>query len=227
MPGAISLVSPSQNLYAVRAHGPLPVGRVQPDGCIERRGKLDHRGVIVRVGDRNSGQAAECAHDLDRRVVDEADAVPQDISLRRAHQQRALGDGEGGEGANSEQSRFELRERVVVGPAHLLERGPGLAERVHVLPLLLADGATFRRFVTRRVLRAAGGADEGGHQCSFTAGAVRRDRPRESMPRTVRHQPCSACSCIVCNDLYMTRANTPSMKMARPSRKPMRLPTVL
>ena len=54
-------------------------------------------------------------------------------------QQRALGDGEGGRGADADQAGLVLAERVEMRAAQRRQRGPALAEQVHVLPLFLAD----------------------------------------------------------------------------------------
>src|SRR5262249_29656315 len=64
-------------------------------------------------------------------------------------------------------------------------------------------------------------------QCSFTGGPVRCARARARTPSMARTVPLSARSCIMRSDWYMIRANRPSTKMLRPSRKPIRLPTVL
>jgi hypothetical protein len=112
---------------------------------------------------RDPGDPAHGAHDLDRCVVDEADAVPQDVAVRRADQQGALGNGEGRHGADADQGRLLLAEGGEVGALHCAQRGPGLAEHVHVLALVLADRAAGRWCVARGVLRAAGGADERWH----------------------------------------------------------------
>jgi len=79
----------------------------------ERVAPLDHRGIVVRVRDRDAGDAAKGAHDLDGGVVDEADAVPQDVAVRRADQQGALGDRERRRGADADQDRIMLRPHEV------------------------------------------------------------------------------------------------------------------
>jgi hypothetical protein len=52
---------------------------------------------------------------------------------------------------------------VAMADAERLERRPGLPAFRHVLPLFLADDALRGRVRAFRILRAAGGADEMGH----------------------------------------------------------------
>ena len=52
-------------------------------------------------------------------------------------------------------------------------------------------------------------------------------RARAMSPSRARRVPPSACSCIRRSERYMIPANIPSMKMLRPDRNPIRLPTVL
>src|SRR5260370_41219435 len=66
----------------------------------------------------------------------------------------------------------------------------------------------------------------GAAQCSFTGGPVRGDRPRASKPSTARRVPCSARSCSMRSERYITPATRPSMKKPRPKRRPIRFPTV-
>ena len=51
----------------------------------------------------DSGKATECLDDRDRRVIQEADAVPKHIPGRRTQHQRPLSDGEGGKRADAHQ----------------------------------------------------------------------------------------------------------------------------
>src|SRR4029078_10224266 len=71
----------------IRPHDPLPVGGVQVNGsAAEGMAPLHHRGIVVRMGDGDGGNAAETLHDLDRGGIDERDAVPQEVAAPRAQQ---------------------------------------------------------------------------------------------------------------------------------------------
>src|SRR5205807_193930 len=70
------LATPKDHRGIVMLH-PFPVSFVQVDRdaakCVA---PLDHAGVVMRVGNRNGGQAAECLHKLNRVGVNQAEAVP-------------------------------------------------------------------------------------------------------------------------------------------------------
>src|SRR5215469_18477014 len=100
---------------------------------------LYHAGVIVWVRDGDSRDPAQRAHGVDGGAVEEADAVPQDVSTGSLEEQRALTDGEARVGADPRQVGFLGHDLVVMVPAHLLERGPALAVPAHVLALIAAD----------------------------------------------------------------------------------------
>src|SRR5690606_4461429 len=103
------------------------------------------------------------AHARHRPVVDQGDAVPEQVAAGRTHQQRALADREARLGTDPEQA-FGLRlDAVAVRAAQRLERGPLLPAAADVLALVLADRAAVG--LARRVgeLGATGDADEAGH----------------------------------------------------------------
>jgi hypothetical protein len=119
---------------------------------------------------RNGVQSAKPVDQGDRGVIDQRDAIPQDIPLRCAKEQSALADREPGLRANSYEPRLVLADSVVVRNPEPLERCPRLALGWNILTLFLADGALNRRSVTRRILCAAGTADEcsaGGWRSAF------------------------------------------------------------
>ena len=67
----------------VGALQPWPIRFVEIDGdVVESVAPLNHRAVIVRMGDRDCGNATELADGIDGDVVEKADAVPKDISGR-------------------------------------------------------------------------------------------------------------------------------------------------
>src|SRR3977135_3372800 len=80
-----------------------------------------------------------------------------------AKEQSALADRELGLRADPDEPRLVLAESVVVRNPEPLERCPRLALGRDVLALVFADGALSRRSVTRRILCAAGTADECRH----------------------------------------------------------------
>src|SRR5690242_14112092 len=88
-------------------------------------------------------------------VVNQRNAIPQQIARGRFNQQRALADGESRRGSKASQSRLFGLTGVGVRFAQVFQRGPRLSIESHVLPFIAANGAGGRRFVTLRVLRAA------------------------------------------------------------------------
>src|SRR3977135_1862789 len=112
---------------------------------------------------RDGVQSAKPVDQGDRGVIDQRDAIPQDIPLRCAKEQSALADRELGLRADPDEPRLVLAESVVVRNPEPLERCPRLALGRNVLALVFADGALSRRSVTRRILCAAGTADECRH----------------------------------------------------------------
>src|SRR5207253_1466680 len=105
-------------------------------------------------------------------VVDVTDAIPEDVPIRRPHQQRALSDPERWRDAHPDETGLELAELdAVVHEAELFHRGPGLTPLSHVLALVLADRAVLRRRLAGRLLHRAGRADVRPH--SAAAGSVR------------------------------------------------------
>ena len=90
----------------MRAHDPGPVGLVQMDRHGEGLGPVLHRGVVVRVRERDGAQAAEPADEGFRGRVEQRDAVPEDVAARGLHDEGALVDGEGGEALQAEQARL-------------------------------------------------------------------------------------------------------------------------
>ena len=99
----------------------------------------------------------------DRGVIDQRDAIPQDIPLRCAKEQCALADRELWLRADPDEPRLVLAEPVVVRNPEPLQRCPRLPLGRDVLALVFADGALSRWSVTRRILCAAGTADECRH----------------------------------------------------------------
>src|SRR5438132_982907 len=146
---------------------------------------------------RSTSEAAKLPHRIDGRVIDDRDAVPQEVAPRRLHQQGALSDSNCRLGPDSGQAQIIVDLVLMTGP-ELFERGPSLPRPSHVLPLVLADYAVVGRFIARFVLDTAGGADVSVHHTQRTATGCRAPRPggcsRES--RRGRGPAKSACGCF-------------------------------
>ena len=117
----------------------------------ERAAPLNHRSVIVRVRDRDRLNAAQTIEQIDGGVVDQRDALPQDVARRRACQDCPLPDTEGRRGLDRHKSRCETAEFVAVGAAQLFQRGPGLARCGNELSLVGASRARIGWTIGRRV----------------------------------------------------------------------------
>ena len=143
-PSPSSSVSPSQNTIAGSGRiTHCAVGGVQVDGRVEGAAPLDHRRVVVRVGDGDRRRARRAPRPP-RRVASSSSVMQSHSTLPAGalHQQRALADGELRLGADAEQAvALVLRARGVAWRAQLLERRPALAAPADVLPLVLADRA--------------------------------------------------------------------------------------
>src|SRR5262245_31316117 len=144
------------------AHDPFLVGGVEMDLTPECVGPFVHRGVEMRVRDRNRFQAAETFEHADRRGIQRRNAVPHYVAVLSARQERALANREAG--ADADQAGVVFMETVHVALRQFAERSPGLTPWRHILPLFLADDALLGWTGTLRVLRAAGGADVKGHE---------------------------------------------------------------
>src|SRR5690606_12952531 len=97
---------------------------------------------------------------LDRGVVDEGDAVGEDVAMRRFDEVGLLADADLRLADDLGHARLDLDEPVPVVLSKLFERGPLLALRRDVLPVVGADRAGGWRILTRRVLGRARLADE-------------------------------------------------------------------
>ena len=182
-------VSPSQSLTAGsgRMIHCLSAGMQMDRHVAEGAAPFHHRGVVVRVRDRDPGEAAERLDDRDRRRVEERDAIPQHVALRGAHQQRALADPEWRDRSDPDQAGLILAVAVEMPPRERVERGPLLPGGRHELALVLADRACRRRLLGRTELGSAGFADEGGHGV-WRWRWVRRALSRIAMPGAMPKQ---------------------------------------
>ncbi len=181
------LVAFPERDHRVQPGDKLPVHRVQVDrDAVERMAPFHNGRQKVRMGAGNPCQSAKRLHDGDRGLIQEADAVPQDVASRGAQDQRPLPDREGGKGADPHQPLLQPSERVEVGLAHDRQRGPGLAGRIHVLPVILTDQAPCRSRLRVRVLAAAGGAYEGRHLVLSVAATLTREPRLSAAPHNIK-----------------------------------------
>src|SRR6201999_1044089 len=110
-------------------------GRVKMDRAIEGVRPLNHRRVKMRMRDADRLEAAEGLDRRDRRSIQERDAVPQDVAVRRAHQDRALAKGEGRLRADADDARLVFAHAVHVAACEFLKRRPALPAWRDILPL--------------------------------------------------------------------------------------------
>jgi len=100
----------------VRAHHPRAVSGVQVDRRVEDARPLDHGGVIVGVRDGDGGNPAHTADRRDRRLVEQADAIPEHVAARRPHQERPLADGKARFRPDAQQPRVLFLDHGAVTP---------------------------------------------------------------------------------------------------------------
>ena len=87
---------------------------MEMNGTIKGTCPILHPRIIMRVRDRDRAQTAQGANERDGRFIQQADTVPQDITLRRPQQQRALADAELRMGMDFEQVCLQLPPGVVL-----------------------------------------------------------------------------------------------------------------
>ena len=172
----------------VGAHHPLGVRGVQVDRAVEAMRPLDHARVVVRVRDRDRGEPA-APLDLRRgRLVEQRDAVPQQVGVAVGDEQRALADRECGIGADAGQ-RALVAELVGVAGGQLGQRRPALPGLRDVLARIEADRARRRRGLRVRVLGPAGNADEPLHGAQHYASRCPSPHASSSSPTGPRRRP--------------------------------------
>ena len=91
------------------------VGGMEVHGHVaEGAAPLHHRRVEVRMRDGDRLEAAEALDQGHGGVIQQRDAVPQDVAVRRADEQRALADGECRLRADADQARLVLAPGIEV-----------------------------------------------------------------------------------------------------------------
>ena len=106
---------------------------------IERGAPLEHRAVIMRMRNCDAAQSAEAGNQFDGRVVDQRNAIPKKIAVRRSQEQGPLPDRKFRDGADADQVRFVLAKTIAMTAAQLFQRRPFLAELRDELPGIAAD----------------------------------------------------------------------------------------
>ncbi len=133
-------------------HDPFLVVAVQEDRAIaEGLRPVGHGGVIMRMGNGDGAEPADGADDVERRLVQQGDAIPQDVAGGRVQHEGALADADLGMADNAHQPVLDQAKAVHVAARQVQHGGPGLARSLgHI-------GA-----VRGRSGRSGGGSSEGG-----------------------------------------------------------------
>jgi hypothetical protein len=100
----------------------------------------------------------------DRVVLEQRNAIPQQISCGRLHQQSALSNGEFRFRSDAEKLRRLFFDTVAMMPRQLLQRRPPLPVVANELPFVLADRTSWRRLRRLAKLRPALYADKVLHR---------------------------------------------------------------
>jgi hypothetical protein len=93
----------------------------------------------MRVRYRDRTDAAARVHFGDCSIVQQRDAIPEQISGRRLHKQRALADRKFGFGANAEKSRRFFFDTVSMIGCETFKCSPFLTAVADKLPFILAN----------------------------------------------------------------------------------------
>jgi hypothetical protein len=166
---------------AIRLPHPFGVVGVKMHRHIpERSAPINKRCVEVRMRDRDGAQSAKSVDQGDRSVVDQGDAIPEDVPFRRTQKHCALPDGEFRSRADADETWLVLAKSVVVRNPQPLQRCPRLALGRNELTLVLAHRAMGRWSFAWRILRATGRADESRHGFTPLATRTHPDQPNTS-----------------------------------------------
>src|SRR5439155_25663928 len=143
---AMRLALPEHNRRILMLH-PFAIRLVQVDrDAAECTAPLDHAGVVLRMENRNGGQAAECLHKLDGIAVNQAKAVPEKAAILRLQQECPLSDCKIRYRVNPPRFLAFIQEDVTMGSPQLVQRDPLLSVWPDVLAHILANRAVPRRF---------------------------------------------------------------------------------
>ena len=147
---------------------------MQKDLGVKALGPFDHRRVEMGMRYRDGADAAAYVYLGDCFVVQQRDAIPEQISSGRLQKQSALAYRKFRFCADAQKPRRFLFEPVMVVSHEAFERRPFLAGVTDELPFILANWTTRRRFRSLSKLRPALHADEILHRFR-TLGCYRRE----------------------------------------------------
>src|SRR4030095_10137463 len=111
---------------------------MQKDLGVKTLGPFDHRRIEMRMRNRDGADAAACVYLGDCFVVQQRDAIPEQISSGRLQKQSALAYGKFRFSADPQKLRRFLFEPVVMVSHEAFERRPFLAGVTDELPLVFA-----------------------------------------------------------------------------------------
>src|SRR5438128_3702919 len=137
---------------------------MQKDFGVETLGPFGHRRVEMRMRNGDGVDAPARVHFRDRFVVQQRNAIPEEISAGRLQEQCALTDGKFRFGADPEKLRRFVFEAVMMIYRQLFERRPLLTSVTNELPLIFADGAGGRRLFSLIKLCSTLDADDVFHR---------------------------------------------------------------
>lgn len=142
----------------------VTVRLVQIDRCVvERLTPVVHRGVEVRVRDRDGLDSSQAVDDLHRRLVDVRGEVPKDVPVLRLHEYGSLTDSEFRLRPNADDVRLMLTKYRESRVVNTRQRCPLLTTDGESLPLINTTGADLRWFDARGVLGPTRDTDECFH----------------------------------------------------------------
>ena len=118
----------------------------------------------MRMRDCDGADPAACVDLGGRVVVEEGDAIPEQVSSGRLREQSALADREFRFCADPQKTRRFFFEAVVMIGCQPFERRPFLAFVTNELPFVLANRTSWRRLCAFRKLRSALNADRIFHK---------------------------------------------------------------
>src|SRR5213596_1967081 len=126
---------------------------MQKDSGVKTLGPFDHRRVEMGMRNRDGADAAACVYLGDCFVIQQRDAIPEQISSRRLEKQSTLANREFRFSADPQKLRRFIFDAVVMISAQLLERCPFLASVTDELPFIFANWTARRRF--RSIIKLA------------------------------------------------------------------------
>src|SRR6266581_1110416 len=137
---------------------------MQKDSGVKTLGPFDHRRVEMGMRNRDGADAATCVYLGDCFVIQQRDAIPEQISSRRLEKQSSLANRKFRFSADAQKLRRFIFDAVVMISRKAFERRPFLAGVTDELPFILANWTARRRFRSIIKLRPALHTDKVLHQ---------------------------------------------------------------